>query len=209
MSKFNSFAKRVDDLVKERFAEYRLVKAKVIDAEETSKKAQAKRGIDAEYGYKADIAMAELRKAREDFRKVKYGLVTMNDTVANIRREMILALNDEYASKPSDIDLQTVELLKSGILSERDYLFMLKNAPNRTMKRIIADSFGKWINANTGIEKTKAFELNQIVTNAKADDERNYIDAFDYLADAVNRTTKNESLFDRWEQITGNIVQNF
>ena len=209
MSKFNSYAKQVDDIIREHRTEYRTALAKLIDAEEQYKKAQAQQGLDSEHRYKAELANAELQKAKDGFQNVRKTLASMSDSVADIRKELISAINSEYASKPSDVDMQTMELLKSGILTDRDYLDMLNNAQSRTMKRLIADSFGKWIDANKSIETSKAYNLKQVIASANRDDSKQYIDAFDYLADVVNRTARNNAMFDRWEDITASIIENF
>lgn len=209
MSKFNQYAKQIDRIVREAAEEFRKAQAAVIDAENAAKKANARRGLDADTRYEASVADAKLQKARDDFRKVKFDLAKVTDAVASVRKEFVAAVDEEYAAKPADIDLQTVELLRSGILTERDYINLLNTAQNRTMRKMIADAFDKWVSGNAMIEKTKAISLQRMITEQKQDDSRMVIDTFDYLADAANRAARNEALFDRWDEIAGNVVENF
>ena len=208
MSKFNQYARQIDQIVKEAAEEYRNAKAAVIDAENIAKKANDRRGLNADARLEASVADAKLQKARDDFRNVKFNLDKINDAVAGVRKEFIAAVDEEYAAKPEDIDLQTVELLRSGVLGERDYMHLLNNAPNRTMKKLVADAFGKWVDG-TMMEKTKAIDLQQMISAQKQDDSRKVIDAFDYLADAASRASRNDALFDRWDEVAGNVVENF
>lgn len=209
MSKFNQYARRIDEIVKEAAEGYRKAKAAVIDAENIAKKANDRRGLNADARLEASVADAKLQKARDDFRNVKFNLAKINDAVAGVRKEFIAAVDEEYAAKPADIDLQTVELLRSGILNERDYTNLLNTAPNRTMKKMIADAFEKWVAGNSMIERAKAYDLQRMIAAQKQDDSRKVIDAFDYLADAASRASRNDALFDRWDEIAGNIVENF
>jgi hypothetical protein len=209
MSKFNKYAREIDRIVKEAAEEFGKAKAAVIDAENIAEKANVRRGLNADTRLEASVADAKLQKAMEDLQKVKYDLSRINDAVAGVRKEFIAAVDAEYAAKPADIDLQTVELLRSGILGERDYMNLLNTAPNRTMKRLVADAFDKWVAGNTIMEKTKASGLRQMIASQKQDDSRMVIDAFDYLADAANRASRNDALFDRWNEIAGNMIENF
>ena len=208
MSKFNQYARQIDRIVKEAAEEFRKAKAAVIDAENIAEKANARRGLNADTRLEASVADAKLQKARDDFRNVKFSMAKINDAVAGVRKEFIAAVDAEYAAKPADIDLQTVELLRSGILGERDYMNLLNTAPNRTMKKMVAAAFDKWV-AGTMMEKSKAINLQQLIAAEKQDDSRKVIDAFDYLADAASRASRNEALFDRWDEVAGNVVENF
>lgn len=207
MSKFNVYARRVDDVVRAYAKEYRLAKAAVIDAEEQHNKAKANMGLNAETRCKEATAAAQLQLARDNFRNVKFNLVKMNDEVSAIRQELVSAIDSEYAAKSSDIDMQTMELLKSGILTERDYVDLLAHAQNHTMKRLIAEKMDNW--AASLPDKIKATHIRQLAIKARGDDGREYVAAFDYLADAVNRTTKNDALFDRWDDIAKQTIESF
>lgn len=209
MSKFNQYARNVDRIVKAAAEDFRKAKAAVIDAENIAEKANSQKGLNAETRMEAAVADAKLRKAREDFRNMKLNMGKIVDNVADIRKELVYAIDAEYAAKPEDIDMRTMELLHSGILAERDYTNLLNTAQNRTMKKLVADAFEKWVDNNNALDKVKAYKLHQMITLQKQDDSRKYIDAFDYLADAAQRASRNEALFDRWDEIAGNIVENF
>lgn len=209
MSKFNQFARRLDKVVKDAAEELKNAKAVVIDAEHIAEKANNRRGLNAETRLEASMADAKLQKARDDYRSVKFCTEKIRDAVADIRKEFIAAVDEEYAAKPADVDLQTVELLRSGVLEERDYINLLNNAPNRTMKKMVANSFDKWIDENKMIDQAKAYRLRNMVAAQRQDESQKIIGAFDYLADAASRASRNEALFDRWDEIAGNIVENF
>lgn len=206
MSKFNGYARRVDDVVRAYAKEYRLAKAAVIDAEEQHNKAKANMGLNAETRCKEATAAAQLQLARDNFRNVKLNLVKMNDEVSAIRQELVSAIDSEYAAKSSDIDMQTMELLKSGILTERDYVDLLAHAQNHTMKRLITEKMDEWASS---LGEPKSTHIRQLAIKARGDDGREYVEAFDYLADAVNRTTKNDALFDRWDDIAKQTIESF
>ena len=148
MSKFNQYARQIDKIVKDAAEEFRKAQAAVIDAEHIAEKAKSRMGLNSETRMEAAVAAAKLQKARDDFRNIKFNMAKVEDAVAGVRREFIAAVDKEYAAKPEDIDLQTVELLRSGILVERDYMNLLNTAPNLTLRKMIADAFDKWVAGN-------------------------------------------------------------
>lgn len=209
MSKFNQYAKMVDQIVKKAADEFKAAKAAVSDAERIAEAANARRNLTADTKVEAAVADAKLQNARDNFRNVKYNMTKVADSVAGVRKDFIAAVDEEFAAKPADIDLQAMELLRSGILSERDYIQLLNSAPNGTMRKIIASYFDKWVDGNGMIEMVKANKLKRYIAVQMQDDRQKYIEAFDYLADAANRASRNAALFDKWEEIAGNLIETF
>lgn len=211
MGKFRVFAQKIEDIVSEKVKEYETARARVIDLEDTYKKLNeySVYGVPRETKAKAELTKIQLENERANFRKVQEKMYMIDDAVNGVRQEFLQAINQEFSAKPEDVDLQTMALLNSGMLDERDYTEMLNNAPNRTMKRIIADRFGKWIDEDgKGLNMVKANTLKRIVTNAKSDESTQYKYAFEMVADAAHGVAKNPSIYAHWERMTGNIIKN-
>ena len=130
--------------------------------------------------------------------------------VAKIRSALEKAVTDFYAADPKAIDANTMELLKSGILkpAEYDRLFEVANhGDNATMCRLIAQA-AETAAANAKDDDT-ARQLRYVANKGRGLDGRHYMQAFDSMADTLDRSLRRTYLIKSWDELTANILENF
>ena len=130
--------------------------------------------------------------------------------VAKIRSALEKAVTDFYAADPKAIDANTMELLKSGILkpAEYDRLFEVANhGDNATMCRLIAQAAENAV-ANAK-DDNDARQLRYIANRGRNVSGKPYMDAFDSLADTLDRSLRRTYLIPKWDELTANIRENF
>lgn len=217
MSKFNDYARRLDTLARENFQKY-------TNAEEEYKRTRSaadmfpKKSItSAEYEAKRARAIADFKEAEQAFKNVREEYAATLNEVAQIRTELVNAIEEDHIVDPAQLDNATVELLKSGILKPADYVKIMdeaKNSGNHTMIRLItkyAEDASKALE-NSGMEQRKYLEsracLNNVITAGRTDDGREYLEAFDFLADAYRRSVNNPAMIPYWDKLTAYAVEN-
>ena len=130
--------------------------------------------------------------------------------VAVIRAELVEALNKEYAADPSKVDMQTLELLRSGIMSADEYSRLIDAAAsngNHTMVRLIAKNAADMAEKATDADVARSYRL--VSHKGKGMDGREYLQAFDFLADTFNRCERNFALTGKWDELTSPVVDSF
>ena len=146
MSKFNSYARKVNDIATAAFEEYRKTEQAYKKAEEQARQYPQRMGmIDAQYAAKSARAQADFLEAKEAYRKAKGVLESHKSEIAALRKELIAELDDHYAADPAALDGSTLELLKSGVLKANEYAKLMEKAQsngNYTMARMIAKYAG-------------------------------------------------------------------
>ena len=142
MSKFSSYAKRMNEIANATFAEYREKSDAVKSAESKYRAYPRRSGADPSYMAKSARAEADLAEANAQFEHCRRHLFEeQRRDIAVIRAELVEALGNEYAADPSKVDMQTLELLRSGIMSADEYSRLIDAAAsngNHTMVRLIA-----------------------------------------------------------------------
>ena len=142
MSKFSSYARKMNEIANATFTEYREKSDAVKSAENKSRAYPRRSGADPSYMAKSARAEADLAEARAQFEHCRRHLFEeRRRDIAVIRAELVEALGNEYAADPSKVDMQTLELLRSGIMSADEYSRLIDAAAsngNHTMVRLIA-----------------------------------------------------------------------
>ena len=142
MSKFSSYARKMNEIANATFTEYREKSDAVKSAESKYNAYPRRNGADPSYMAKSARAEADLAEARAQFEHCRRHLFEeQRRDIAVIRAELVEALNKEYAADPSQVDMQTLELLRSGIMSADEYSRLIDAAAsngNHTMVRLIA-----------------------------------------------------------------------
>lgn len=219
MSKFNDYARRLDTLAKESFAKYEQAKT---DYENASDKLAAYPqrfgNINAEYERKRLIAIADHAEAKENFNVAQREYADTVREVEKIRAELVNAIEADYIVDPAQLDNNTLELMKSGVLKPADYVQFMNDAlekENHGMIRMIAkyaEEASKQLMAS-GLDQKTVYNgresLSTVINAAKTDDGREYLQAFDYIAEAYNRTVKNPGMIRYWDQLTARAVEDF
>ncbi len=211
MSQFNSFVQEVNDIAQASFE-------KIQDAEKAYKAAESKRnatpfkkGLGYEYEAKAARAEAIYREAKADYDKLSRALPDQTRAeVAKVRAKLETAVNAFYTADPKAIDGNTMELLRSGILKPAEYATLFENANqanNATMCRLIAQA------AATAAENARdddvARQFRHTANRGRDVNGQPYMDAFDSMADALDRSLRRTYLIPKWDELTAHIRENF
>lgn len=142
MSKYNSYAKRLDKAFRDMVQEYNDLVSSVTAAERTvDSYANARDSVEIA---QKNAAIATLNAKREEFRRNSYKLLDQFCRDADgLTMELKAAAADENCVNPKDVDANAMELLKSGIMNGSDYAAMVERySGNTTMLRLI----GKYAN---------------------------------------------------------------
>ena len=211
MGKFYNYAQRMNEIAHATFAEYR-EKSDAVKAAESRYNAYPRRnGADSSYMAKSARAEADLAEAKAQFEHCRRHLFEeQRRDIAVIRAELVEALNKEYAADPSKVDMQTLELLRSGIMSADEYSRLIDAAAssgNHTMVRLIAKSAADMAEKATDTDVARSYRL--VSHRGKGNDSNEYLRAFDFLADTFNRCERNFALSTKWDELTSPVVESF
>lgn len=211
MSKFNNYAKRMNEIANGTFEEYRKAEAALKSAESRSKEYPRRNGADPSYLAKSARAEADLAEARNAFEQVRRNLFDdKRKEIAAVRAELEKALGDEYAADPSKVDMNTLALMNSGILTAAEYNRLIDAstaAGNHTMVRLLAQSAKD--RADKVNDSDTAREYRLVAQKGKGANGREFLEAFDYMGDVFNRCERNFALAGKWGELTADVVENF
>ena len=216
MSKFNNYARRIDEIARADFSEYRKAEAAFKKAQSESMQFPEPSGIvSAEYATKAARVKANYLEAKENLDRVKKEFISHNDDIANIRKELVGEISNNYAVDPSAIDHDMLVLLESGILRSDEYLKLLNDAMkdgNPTMVRLIAQNAKKafpQIKEKFGENTDEVRSIRLIEDAARRYDGSDILEAFDYLADVFRRASNNAGMINHWDELTAAAINEF
>lgn len=217
MSNFNSYAKRLNEIAQAAFTEYKKAEAAYYKAEAKAKEYPPRNGyIDADYAAKQARAQAEFLEAKAAFDKTKRDFgQTPTQAIQELRNELAEAVQSAYSIDPAQLDNNTLELLKSGIMTANEYAKLMADAQaagNPTMVRMIAkyaDDAAARVGEKYGQNDAKAKELRNVAYQSRAYTGSAYLDAFDGMANTFDRCTRNAALIDHWNELTTDAIENF
>ena len=211
MSKFNNYAKKLNEIANATFEEYRRAEAALKSAESRSKEYPRRNGADPSYLAKSARAEADLAEARNAFEQVRRHLFDdKRRELAAVRAELETALGNEYAADPQAVDMNTLALMNSGILTAAEYNRLIDSANaagNHTMVRLLAQSAKD--RADKVNDSDTAREYRLVAQKGKGANGREFLEAFDYMGDVFNRCERNFSLAGKWDELTAPVVENF
>jgi hypothetical protein len=217
MSRFNKYARKADEIAKAAFDEYRKTEAAYKKAEEQARQYPQRNGVpvDAEYLAKSARAQADLIEAREAFRHAKRVFADHASEFRTIRRELASEIDEAYRADPAQLDGNTLELLKSGILNGREYNHLLeqaKAAGNPTMARLIGKYAGDAAKARGqkyGADDREVREMLIAEVNSRFFTGEDRLQAFDNMTEIYNRCVNNPGMIDHWSELTAETVDSF
>lgn len=211
MSKYNNYARKLNEIANGTFEEYRKAEAAVKSAESKYKEYPRRMGADAAYMAKSARAEADLAEARNAFEQVRRHLFDdKRREIAAVRAELEKALGDEYAADPKAVDMNTLALMNSGILTAAEYNRLIDAstaAGNHTMVRLLAQSAKD--RADKVNDSDTAREYRLVAQKGKGANGREFLEAFDYMGDVFNRCERNFSLTKKWAELTADVVESF
>ena len=211
MSRFNNYAKRMNEIANAAFAEYREKEAAVKSAESRYNAYPRRNGADPAYMAKSARAEADLCEARNAFDQMRRHLFDdKRREIAAVRAELEKAVFDAFAADPKSVDSNTLALMNSGILTAAEYNRLIDAstaAGNHTMVRLLAQSAKD--RADKVNDSDTAREYRLVAQKGKGANGREFLEAFDYMGDVFNRCERNFSLAGKWDELTADVVENF
>ena len=212
MSKFNSYARKINEIAHATFTEYREKSDAVKSAESKYRAYPWRDGADHSYLAKSARAKADLAEANAQFEHCRRHLFEEQQRdIAVIRAELVEALNKEYAADPKAVDMQTLELMRSGIMSADEYSRLIDAATsngNHTMARMIAQSAADMAERTKGdADISRSYRL--VSHRGKGLDGGEYLQAFDCLCRTFDRCERNFALSTKWDELTTPVVESF
>lgn len=214
MSKFNDYAKRLNEIATEAFSEYNKAAENLERAKRNIKAYPFKPVTDAEYELKRAKANADLKEAENKMQTAR--LEKYLDNIKAVRKELEAAVDRESSAKPEQIDPSVMELLKSGIMNPRemdDLLSKMAKAENFTMVRLIgkyAAEAAKTVlseKGDAGVALSKDYQAVAYTADNTGLD--NLLTGFDFLRDTFYRCTQNPAMIQHWNELTGSIIDRF
>ena len=205
MSQYKSYAKKVDEIARTVFAEY-------VEREHAMQEARDKMSASAN-GSALEKARA---KANYEQEKETYGHFFRNVPeqakvdIANIRAELEKAISAQHVFDAEQVDSVTLELLKSGLLTARDFSDILTKAEknkNYTLSQLVGRYAMKQAKDTNDTMEQDALYL--VHARSHADSANKYLTDFDALTDIFNRTVNNTAMIGHWDNLTGSIIENF
>ena len=220
MSKFKSYAEKVNEIAKAAFAEYRKAETEYNYAYEKTRRPVPHPGsVDAETAAEeaAEAARAQARyiEAKEKYRKAKIALTNHKEEIAALRKDLLAEVNEYYAVDPAALDSNAIELMKAGILKPNEYTTLMNNATssgNYTMARIIAKYAGDAMTAASkqyGDNDPTVMELRRVAITANQNNGNAIMEKFDVMADLYRRTAENPNMINYWDEYAAEITDSF
>ena len=211
MSRFNDYAKKLNEIANATFEEYRRAEAAVKSAESRCNAYPRRNGADPSYMAKSARAEADLAEANAQFEHCRRHLFDdKRREIAAVREELEKAVFDAFAADPKAVDMNTLALMNSGILTAAEYDRLIDAstaAGNHTMVRLLAQSAKD--RADKVNDSDTAREYRLVAQKGKGANGREFLEAFDYMGDVFNRCERNFSLAGKWDELTADVVENF
>ena len=211
MSKFNGYARKVNEIANAAFAEYREKEAAVKSAESRCNAYPRRNNADPAYMAKSARAEADLAEARNAFDQMRRHLFDdKRREIAAVRAELEKAVFDAFAADPKAVDMNTLALMNSGILTAAEYNRLIDSANaagNHTMVRLLAQSAKD--RADKVNDSDTAREYRLVAQKGKGANGREFLEAFDYMGDVFNRCERNFALTGKWDELTAPVVESF
>lgn len=213
-TKYNHFAKDLDIAFKAARDEY----AAAYNAVEQTRKAMQDAGQDA---LKRQIATLQLQEAEKKMRQETGRIWSVLDAkAAELRRALEKEVQTSNLADPSAIDGNAVELMKTGVLTVDDYFGLAdRYGENPTMLKLIGH-YAKEAADSAGDRKDKVALT--VLAQDCAKGAEPTLKAWDSMMTAANycsgrggsgnrRITPGVTLSmgEKWEQLSGEIVENF
>jgi hypothetical protein len=211
MSKYNDYAKRMNEIAKSTFAVYGAKADAVASAESRCKAYPRRNYADAAYMAKSARAEADLADAKAEFEQIRRTLFdAKRKEIKAIRDELEKAVADEFAADPKHIDMQTVELMRSGIMTANEYGRLLDDAAargNHTMTRLIAQSAAERAEKMSDSDAAQGYRF--VSQKGKGVDGHQYLETYDFLVRTFDRCERNFALSTKWDELTAPMVESF
>ena len=211
MSKFNDYAKKMNEIANATFTEYREKSDAVKSAESRHNAYPRRNNADPAYMAKSARAEADLAEARNAFDQMRRHLFDdKRREIAAVRAELEKTVFDAFAADPKAVDSNTLALMNCVIMTADEYSRLIDSAiasGNYTMTRLLAQSAADMAEKVTDSDVARSYRL--VSHKGKGMDGREYLQAFDFLTDTFNRCERNFALSTKWDELTSPVVDSF
>lgn len=219
MSKYNKYAKALDEAFKTARAEFTEIYARYSEVEQ--KRENAPKGTSPAETVKKLEAERNYIAIKQEFEDANKRIWTQfNERRSDLRRELEKEIEANNLTTPEALDLSAVELLKSGVLSVDDFENLAaKYDENPTMLKYIA-KYAKETAKAANIDRTeqgRLLVLNNVLKNGtpkvlRAWDELDK--AAEYCSNQVHSSTRSNPRYtvtigNQWENITEKAINDF
>ena len=214
MSRFNEYARKADAYAKAVFEEHAAAESKLKAAESKRNAFPRKNGLGYEYDAKSARFEAEYQEAKAEYEKLRREMRDYKaDGFKPIRKELETAISDAFAANPEHLDMATLELVRSGILSANEYSRLIDKAieaGNPTMVRVLSQyASNRAAEATQANDTDTARAFRAVAYQGNSVNGNSYLEAFDAMTSCFNRCMKNTALMSHWDELNGEIVENF
>ena len=211
MSEFNHFIRQINDIAAEAFKEYTALETAYKNAESKKNAFPRRNGLGADYAAKSARAEADYAEALAAFDKFrKNGFYGYRQRMDEVRKAFVEDVGNYFSADPAAIDMATIELMKSGILTAGEYNRLMDRAiseNNHTMARLIGQH-AKAAAENAG-STDEAANLRAIAYKSNGMNGSNYVEAFDFVTGLYDRCSRNPALYSKWDELAGEVIEKF
>lgn len=218
MSKFNNYARRLDNAAKKIFSEYQEAEA-AFNAAESAKSngPQLGRWRDAQTEAQVARLEADYLEAKAAFDDARRRLPERGrKETQEIRAELVRDIKNGFTVDPAKVDIAALELMKSGVCGAADYEKMMSDADreaNTTMIRLVASYAKKAYEAaresKAPVGQEELARLYDLGQRGADYAESVLLNSFDTLADIFQRAMNNSAMIDHWGELTSSIIEAF
>lgn len=213
MSKYNSYAKRLDEVFRTARDEYKSAYNK-FQKEEKDRSSGAVSSTDRQ---RAELKFQE---AQIEFKTSENKIWDeFNRQRAELRRELVKQVTEDGAANPDAVDTNGLELLKSGILTANDYYALAdKYDGNVTMLKLLA-KYAREAASEPDRERAERGALYMLADQCR-DGQGKVVsnwDALSKIADYCSGQSRGRrdkpvhiiSMGEWWEQLSSQTIENF
>jgi len=211
MSKYRIYAKQMDDLARNRFADFEMEKAKFERAKRDLENCPIRLRVDpirdGDYVLKRKKLEVAVGEAERKFREAEEAFKGTLTEVKQIRSELYQKLKEDLAVDPEDLDKNTVDLLRSGICSAAEVSKLFEDAETITTKRYVASFAKSQVTERTDPQDREI--LNNVANAGERLSNPDFTDTmqrFDEISDVLIRCIRNPNMLGHWATLTENII---
>lgn len=202
MSKFNIFARRLDETARQYFNEFSEIRTVLDKAQEARRFAKTE--------VEKARREADLIEAQEKYNDVMSTWADRGERAfKGLRLELENAIKTASVVDPAQVDGNVLALLDSGICTSADFERLLKNSDgNATMQRLIISHIEKTA-TSPDIEPAERQAMNALLHDSKGHMGFSVLESYDALSGVFHRCLRNPSMIPHWDDLTADAIEDF
>ena len=166
--------------------------------------------MDQDYAVKVAEAEGRLARAEQNMKSARNELFACMGEMEKIQKGLVQEVEEQFRVDPDKLDSKTLELLKSGILTDVDFEHLYQNAVSKnniTMVRLIGKYAGDAAQARKnnplygGDDVAK--NLESIRSRSQEMNGQKYIEAGKNMIQIYKTCVNNPGIMDKWQEIVG------